>query len=88
METDSMPLECRLAAIIVLLSACALRGPTANKAAALRAHLAIAARESEHAPHLKDAIEQALAGWRAIDCHPQSISINLCPLTQPGQMLH
>lgn len=88
METDSMPLEHRLAAIVTLLSASALRGPTANKAAALRAHLAAAALATGHAPHLKDALEQALAGWQAIDCHPQSISVDLCPLTVPGQTLH
>lgn len=88
METDSMPLECRLAAIIILLSASALRGPTSNKVAALRAHLSAALRDTEHAPHLKDAIEQALAGWQSIDCHPKSISVDRCPLTVPGQALH
>ena len=35
-----------------------------------------------------DALEQALAGWRAVECHPPSISVPLCPLTTPGQSLH
>lgn len=83
-----MQLELRLAAIITLLSASALRGPTANKVAALRSHLAAAANDTEHAPDLQDAIEQALAGWQAVDCHPQSVSVDLCPLTVPGQALH
>ena len=39
-------------------------------------------------PELRDALEQALAGWRAVECHPASISVPLCPLTTPGQSLH
>ena len=31
-------------------------------------------------PELRDALEQALAGWRAVECHPASISV-----PQPGQ---
>jgi hypothetical protein len=88
MDTDIMPLDLRLAAIVTLLSASALRGPTVNKTAALRAHLAAAAGDSRINPHLKDSIEQALAGWQAVDCHPASVSIDCCPLTAPGQSIH
>ena len=74
-DSDDMPPELRLAAIITLLSASALRGPTVAKTGALP-------------PELRDALEQALAGWRAVECHPASISVPLCPLTTPGQSLH
>lgn len=84
-----MTLDLRLAAIITLLSASALRGVTVNKAAALRAHLAAAADAGQPInPHLKDALEQTLAGWQALECHPDSISVDYCALTVAGQMLH
>ena len=88
MESDEMPIELRLAAIVTLLSACALRGTTANKAAALRVHLEAALHVPGFGGHLHDAIEQALRGWEAIECHPASISIDFCPLTVPGQSIH
>ena len=88
MQSDDMSLDPRLAAIVTLLSACALRGTTANKAAALRIHLDAALRDTALAPRLREAIEQALAGWEAIDCHLGSVSIDLCPLTVPGQSIH
>lgn len=87
-ETDDMPIAIRLAAIVTLLSSCALRGPTATKAAALRNHLAAAASFPELEPTLRDAIEQSLAGWQAAQCHPASVAVPLCPLTAPGQSLH
>lgn len=83
-----MPLDLRLAAIVTLLSACALRGPTTAKAAALRAHLAAAAGDGDITPQLKDAVEQTLAGWQAAECHPASVPVAYCPLTVPGQSLH
>ena len=88
MDTEPMPFDLRLAAIVTLLSSSALRGATANKTAALRVHLAAAASDSQIDPWLKDAIEQALAGWQAVDCHPASISVEFCPLTAPGQYIH
>lgn len=88
MASDEMPIELRLAAIVTLLSACALRGTTANKAAALRLHLEAALHVPGVDGHLHDAIEQALRGWEAIECHPASISIDFCPLTVPGQSIH
>jgi hypothetical protein len=88
MDTDPMPFDLRLAAIVTLLSASALRGATINKTAALRAHLAAAASDSQINPYLRDSIEQALAGWQAVDCHPASISVEFCPLTVPGQSIH
>lgn len=87
-ETDDMPSALRLAAIVTLLSASALRGPTAAKTAALRAHLGAALADATLPGELRDAIEQALAGWRAVECHPASVSVPLCPLTVPGQSLH
>lgn len=83
-----MPFDLRLAAIVTLLSASALRGATVNKTAALRAHLAAAASDSQISPQLRDSIEQALAGWQAVNCHPASVSIEFCPLTAPGQSIH
>ncbi|MDD2664696.1 MAG: hypothetical protein PHD19_13180 [Dechloromonas sp.] len=88
LETDDMTIELRLAAVVALLSASALRGPTAAKAAALRAHLAAALGDRSLAPPLREAIDQALAGWRAVACHPASVSVALCPLTAPGQSIH
>ena len=87
-ETDSMPLDLRLAAIVTLLSASALRGPTAAKTAALRTHLFSALADETLSPQLRDTLEQALAGWRAVQCHPASVSVPQCPLTIPGQSLH
>lgn len=87
-ETDPMPIDLRLAAIVTLLSASALRGPTVAKTAALRTHLFTALADETLVPQLRDALEQSLAGWRAVDCHPASVSVPLCPLTAPGQSLH
>lgn len=83
-----MPLDLRLAAIVTLLSASALRGATLNKTAAIRAHLTAAARDSEIHPLLRDSIEEALAGWQAVRCHPASVSVEFCPMTAPGQSIH
>lgn len=89
METDEMSLDLRLAAIITLLSSSALRGATANKTAALQSHLEAAAVASEVlGPYLKDAVEQTLAGWQKVLCHPKSVPFDVCPLTVPGQSLH
>lgn len=88
LDTDDMPIALRLAAIVTLLSACALRGPTSAKAAALRSHLGSAAGDAALDPQLRDALEQALAGWQAVQCHPASVGIAACPLTPPGQTLH
>ena len=88
LETEDMPLDLRLAAIVTLLSASALRGPTLAKTAALRTHLFTALADETLAPQLRDALEQSLAGWRAVECHPASVSVSSCPLTVPGQSLH
>ena len=89
METDEMSIETRLAAIITLLSSSVLRGATANKTAALRVHLKAAGCGGEALnPYLRDALEQTLAGWQSVDCHPASIAVDYCPLTVPGQSLH
>lgn len=87
-DSDDMPPELRLAAIVTLLSASALRGPTVAKTGALRAHLDAILADTTLPPELRDALEQALAGWRAVEYHPASISVPLCPLTTPGQSLH
>ena len=87
-EPDAMPIDLRLAAIVTLLSASALRGPTIAKTQALRAHLGAALAATDLPSELRDALEQALAGWRAVECHPASVSVPLCPLTAPGQSLH
>ena len=87
-DTDDMPLDLRIAAIVTLLSASALRGPTVAKTAALRSHLRAALADEALPGRLRDSIEQTLAGWLAVECHPASISVPLCPLTAPGQSLH
>lgn len=87
-DTDDMPLDLRLAAIVTLLSASALRGPTVAKTAALRSHLRAALADEGLPGRLRDCIEQTLAGWLAVECHPASTSVPLCPLTPPGQSLH
>jgi hypothetical protein len=89
MDNEEMSFECRLAAIITLLSSSALRGATVNKAAALQDHLATAVCTNEEiTPYLRDALEQTLAGWQRVNCHPHSVSIENYPLTTPGQALH
>lgn len=87
---EEMSLELRLAAIVTLLSSSALRGATPNKTHALRDHLSAAANMSfaSQAPYLADALNQALAGWQAIECHPDSTPVNHCPLVTPGQLFH
>lgn len=87
-QTAPLPLDLRLAAILTLLSASALRGPTAAKAAALRTHLAAALADKTLTPTLRDTLDQTLAGWQGVECHPASISVPLCPLTIPGQSVH
>ncbi len=89
METDDMPLDLRLAAIITLLSSSALRGATANKTAALQSHLEAAAfAADEIGPHLKDALEQTLAKWHKVHCHSASISVAPCLMTAPSKNFH
>lgn len=87
-DTDDMPLDLRLAAIVTLLSASALRGPTVAKTAALRSHLRAALADEALPSRLRDSIEQTLAGWLAVECHPASVAVPQCPLTVPGQSLH
>lgn len=89
METDALPTELRLAAIITLLSSSALHGATASKAAALRAHLEAAtfSRDALN-PHLRSALEDALAEWLTTDCHQQSLAVDSCALAPSGLSLH
>lgn len=87
-EPEAMPLDLRLAAIVTLLSASALRGPTVAKSKALCAHFCAALADEALSPRLRDALEQTLAGWRGIECHPASVTVSQCPLTLPGQSLH
>lgn len=89
MDTVDMSVDLRLAAIITLLSSSALRGATANKTKALCFHLAaLADAQTTLSPYLKDALEQAFAGWKQVQCHAASVAVSGCPLTAPGQMLH
>lgn len=83
-----MPLALRLAAIVALLSASALRGASPHKTDALCAHLAAAAAADGIDPRLRDTLSRILAGWQAVDCPPTTISSEFFPLTVPGQLLH
>ena len=89
METDALSTELRLAAIITLLSSSALRGTTASKAAALLAHLEAAAFSRDALnPHLRSALEDALAEWLTIDCHQESVAVDFCALAPASYALH
>ncbi len=88
METADMPVELRLAAIIHLLSSSAMRGATANKTSALRAHLRRIVDEEGLNPYLKSTVQEVLAGWEAVQCHPESIAVDTYPMTNPGCQLH
>ncbi|CAL94989.1 hypothetical protein [Azoarcus olearius] len=84
-----MSLESRLAAIITLLSSSALRGATAAKTAALRAHLESARFAAADLPlPLRQALDQTLAGWEAVECHPASVSVDCRALVAAGPALH
>jgi len=88
-SSEDMSLELRLAAIVTLLSSSALRGATPNKTLALRDHLRAALAMTTHqSPYLADALNQTLAGWLAVECHPASMAANHCPLVTPGHSLH
>lgn len=89
MKSDAMPTELRLAAIITLLSSSAVHGVTGCKAEALRAHLEAAALSSEALnPHLRNALEDALAEWISIECHQKSVPVDFCALAIAGRALH
>lgn len=84
-----MPVDLRLAAIIALLSSSALRGATPGKAAALRVHLEAAALAGDALdPHLRVALEDALAEWITIECHQKSVSVDFCALAASGKTFH
>lgn len=87
-EHPEMPIDMRLAAIVHLLSSSVLRGTTASKTAALQAHLGAAAVASEHlGPCLQNAIEDALAHWQDVQCHPNSIPVDHFPFAASGSAL-
>ena len=88
MESEEMPIEMRLAAIVNLLSSSALRGATANKTEALRHHLQAAVDTRHLDPYLKSALQEVLGAWQATRCHPNSISVDFYPLTAPGCLTH
>ena len=89
MESDAMPIELRLAAIVALLSSSALHGVTAGKAAALRDHLEAAALSGEALnPQLRGVLEDALAQWISTECHDHSVAVDFCALAVASQALH
>lgn len=88
LEPETMPLESHLAAIVILLSASALRGPSSVKAAALCAHLEVAVREERLDPHLRAAIEQVLTAWRSLHCQLQAASPSACSCVGSHARLH
>ncbi|MDR1662179.1 MAG: hypothetical protein LBR95_07125 [Azoarcus sp.] len=73
MDTEKLPLDLRLAAIITLLSSSALKGVTAGKSAALQHHLdtavAEAAMQGRHA-HLTSALQSASQHWQSLHKRP------------------
>lgn len=87
---DAIPVEVRLAAVISLLSTFTVRGVTPCKALALRAHLEalVLADNAFIHPHLQRALEDALAEWLSIECHPASMPVDCCPLLGANKPLH
>jgi hypothetical protein len=84
-----MTVELRLAAIIALLSSSAIRGTTAGKVCALRQHLEAAATGGAALdPHLRGALEDALAQWSSVDCQEPAVAIDYYPLPAAARMLH
>ncbi len=89
MEPDPIPIQLRLAAIISLLSSSAQRGATQGKASALCAHLEAAALDPTPINgHLRNALEDTLAEWLAIECHPKSIPVEGSVVTHTTHALH
>jgi hypothetical protein len=87
-EYPEMPIDMRLAAIVHLLSSSVLRGTTASKTAALQAHLGAAVVASDQlGPCLQNAIEDALANWQDVHCHPNSIPVDYFPFAASGSAL-
>lgn len=87
---DPIPVEVRLAAVISLLSSFTVSGVTPCKAAALRAHLeALVLGDNAFIhPRLQHALEDALAEWLSIECHPASMPVDCCALLAENQPLH
>ena len=76
MEPMTTPL--RIAAIVSLLSASALRGTTASKNAALRMHLETLLRQDNTLEaNLRKTLEQALSEWKL------TTHIHCCPSREP-----
>lgn len=88
MDNTDMPVELRLAAVIHLLSSSALRGNTANKTEALRGHLRKIAAQEGLNPYLKSTLQEVLGDWEAVQCHPNSVSVDFYPLTAPDCHIH
>ncbi|MDR0635108.1 MAG: hypothetical protein LBF91_09040 [Azoarcus sp.] len=81
-ETEELPLDLRLAAIITLLSSSALKGVTAGKFAALQHHLGAAVMEAKvqgcHA-HLASALQSASQSWLNLCELPAAATRESCP---------
>ncbi|WP_319238513.1 hypothetical protein [uncultured Propionivibrio sp.] len=77
-HAESMPIELRLAAIIALLSSFSICGVTTGKASALLAHLEALVLSDTDAisASLRQTLEDTLAEWLTIECHPESIAVN------------
>ncbi|MDR2032975.1 MAG: hypothetical protein LBP86_12190 [Azoarcus sp.] len=89
-ETEKLPLDLRLAAIITLLSSSALKGMTTGKTRALRQHLDDAAAQALaqgcHA-HLASALQNASQCWQVMcECAVSSVAES-CPWPH-STMLH
>lgn len=90
-EIEDMPIESHLAAIVMLLTVSATRGSTSAKLAAVRSHLRKAARQPGLSMPLRNALEQSLAVWTTVECHPGSISApdpDCAMLVAAGRSVH
>jgi hypothetical protein len=90
METEELPLDLRLAAIITLLSSSALGGVTAGKSAALQHHLDTAVAQAQgqgRHVHLTSALRSASQNWQALNGHPDSMAWESFPRPR-ASLLH
>jgi hypothetical protein len=87
-EIEDMPLENHLAAPVMLLTVSTIHGPTSAKLAAVRSHLRKAAGQPGLSMPLRRALEQSLAIWTTVECHPGSISAPACAMLDASRSVH
>jgi hypothetical protein len=72
----------------MLLTVSTIHGPTSAKLAAVRSHLRKAAGQPGLSMPLRRALEQSLAIWTTVECHPGSISAPACAMLDASRSVH